>query len=406
MRAPRAEVVAHPAGRRFPGASDEARPLVRRTVGFARLLRDNGFPIGLAEARDALAFLQGADLSDRNGMRWGLRAILTASRADWRRFDELFDAWWLGRGMKRSARVSGDLARGGLKKRQGPAGPAGSFGPPDRVERGPGAGDAAVDGDMPGGGAATGDSLARTDFRHLEDPEQMARVEDLAERLAAKMRWRLTRRERLRRRGRRLDLRHTIHRNIRHGGTPVELAFRRRRDKPVKLVLLVDVSGSMSVYATFFLRFVRALSDRFRHAEPFVFHTRLVPIGPAMREKNLQKALDRMSLIAQGFSGGTRIGESLAAFNRDHAERVLDSRSVVIIVSDGYDTGEPERLGAEMARLRRRARRVVWLNPMIGWEGYEPVARGMQAALPHVDLFAPAHNLKSVAALEPWLARL
>ena len=316
----------------------------------------------------------------------------------------------MGRGMTALARVSATSpeACGGLK-----SAPGGRTGPPGSfvrrpVERGPAPATRRVDGDTPGGGAATATVLAkeRTYIRHLKTIREDGPGRGSGERVAAKMRWRLTRRERLRRRGRRLDLRRTIHRNIRHGGTPIELAFRRRRDKPVKLVLLVDVSGSMSVYATFFLRFVRTLSDRFRHAEPFVFHTRLVPIGPAMREKSLQKALDRMSLIAQGFSGGTRIGESLAAFNRDYAERVLDSRSVAIIVSDGYDTGEPERLGAEMARLKRRARRVVWLNPMIGWEGYEPVARGMQAALPHVDLFAPAHNLESVAALEPWLARL
>jgi uncharacterized protein with von Willebrand factor type A (vWA) domain len=118
------------------------------------------------------------------------------------------------------------------------------------------------------------------------------------------------------------------------------------------------------------------------------------------------RAVERLSLLAQGWSGGTRIGESLAAFNRFHAARVLHSRSVVIILSDGYDTGEPAALAAEMAALRKRARRIVWLNPMMGWKDYAPVAGGMQAALPHIDLFAPAHNLASLAALEPYLARL
>ena len=237
----------------------------------------------------------------------------------------------------------------------------------------------------------------------------MARVEDLAERLAAKMRWRLTpARAPASARPAARSPAHDPPQTSPHGGTPIELAFRRRRDKPVKLVLLVDVSGSMSVYATFFLRFVRTLSDRFRHAEPFVLPHAAGPDRPGdAGEEAFKKALDRIEPDRPGLlrrhpdrrkprppSTGTM------------RERVLDSRSVAIIVSDGYDTGEPERLGAEMARLKRRARRVVWLNPMIGWEGYEPVARGMQAALPHVDLFAPAHNLESVAALEPWLARL
>ncbi len=110
--------------------------------------------------------------------------------------------------------------------------------------------------------------------------------------------------------------------------------------------------------------------------------------------------------MAQGIGGGTRIGESLAAFNRWHARRVINSRTVVMIVSDGYDTGEPARLDEEMRRLRRRCRRIVWLNPLIGWRDYSPEARGMQAALPYVDLFAPAHNLESLAALEPYLARI
>ncbi len=110
--------------------------------------------------------------------------------------------------------------------------------------------------------------------------------------------------------------------------------------------------------------------------------------------------------MAEGWSGGTRIGESLATFNRSYAASVLNRRSVVVIVSDGYETGPPERLAGEMAALRLRARRIVWLNPMLGWRGYEPVTQGMVAALPHVDLFAPAHNLESLAALEPYLVGL
>jgi uncharacterized protein with von Willebrand factor type A (vWA) domain len=125
-----------------------------------------------------------------------------------------------------------------------------------------------------------------------------------------------------------------------------------------------------------------------------------------MRERDVTRALDRLSLLAQGVGGGTRIGESLAAFNRWHAKSVIHSRTCVMIISDGYDTGEPEVMAVEMHRLSRRCRRIVWLNPMIGWEGYQPSARGMQAALPFVDLFAPAHNLKSLAALEPYLAAL
>jgi uncharacterized protein with von Willebrand factor type A (vWA) domain len=214
------------------------------------------------------------------------------------------------------------------------------------------------------------------------------------------------RRERIRRHGRRLDLRRTIHRSISHGGTPLELAWRRRKPKPLRLVILLDASGSMNLYTAFFLRFIHGVVDAFREAEAFVLHTRLVHVSDSLRERDVTRAIDRLALMAEGIGGGTRIGESLATFNRWHAARVINSRTAVMILSDGYDTGEPERLANEMRRLRRRCRRIVWLNPLIGWEGYAPAARGIQAALPYVDLFAAAHSIESLAALEPYLARI
>ena len=255
-------------------------------------------------------------------------------------------------------------------------------------------------------GASRIEVLTTADMRHIVDPEDVAKTHALAARLAAKMRARLVRRERVRRSGRRLDLRRTIHRSISHGGTPIDLAWRRRKEKPLRLVVLLDASGSMSLYTAFFVRFLHGVVDSFREAEAFVFHTRLVHVSPSLRDRNVARAVDRLSLMAQGIGGGTRIGESLATFNRWHASRVINSRTALMIVSDGYDTGEPERLGQEMRRLRRRCRRIIWLNPLLGWKDYAPAARGMQAAMPHIDLFAPAHNLESLAALEPYLARM
>ena len=129
-------------------------------------------------------------------------------------------------------------------------------------------------------------------------------------------------------------------------------------------------------------------------------------VSPALREKDAGRAVERLALLATGIGGGTAIGDSLATFNRFHARRVINVRTALMIISDGYDTGEPARLEAEMRALRRRCRRIAWLNPMIGWRDYAPEARGMKAALPFVDLFAPAHNLDSLLALEPFLARL
>jgi uncharacterized protein with von Willebrand factor type A (vWA) domain len=220
------------------------------------------------------------------------------------------------------------------------------------------------------------------------------------------MRARLTRRARARARGRRLDLRTILRRSVAHGGEPIDLKFRRRKPKPLRLVVLLDASGSMEAYTAFFTRFLHAVSLSFRESEAFLFHTRIAHVSSALRERDPARALDRLALMAQGIGGGTKIGECLTTFNRWHAKRVIHSRSCVMILSDGYDTGAPELLECAMRGLRRRCKRIVWLNPLIGWEGYRPSARGMRAALPFVDLFAPAHNLESLAALEPYLARL
>ena len=256
------------------------------------------------------------------------------------------------------------------------------------------------------GGASAHDALATKDIAALIGERERAGAADLAERLARAMRARLTRRERARRRGRRLDLRATIRLSVARGGEPVDLKFRRRKIKPLRLVALLDASGSMETYVSFFTRFLHAVTQVFRESEAFFFHTRLAHVSSALKERDPARALDRLALMAAGVGGGTKIGECLTAFNRRHARRVIHSRTCVMIFSDGYDTGPPELLQSALRDLRRRCKRIVWLNPLTGRDGFSPSARGMQAALPYLDLFAPAHNLESLAALEPYLARI
>ena len=383
-------------------------PTRRRLAGFARTLRDNGFRVGLAETRDALALLASPAGTQPHALKPAYRALFCATHSDWERFDEIFDAYWRWEG-RRSARVlSGTPSTkpAPLKRIAEPSGREGPHGLPDHVQRGNDEGQTNAQGRGKREGASRAENLAATDLRHIVDPDDIEKAEALAERLARVMRARLVRRERARRRGRRLDLRRTIHRSVAHGGMPIDLTWRRRKDKPLRLVILLDASGSMNLYTAFFVRFVHGVVDAFREAEAFVFHTRLAHVSASLRDRDAARAVDKMALMAQGIGGGTKIGESLATFNRWHAKRVINSRTAVMIVSDGYDTGEPERLAEEMRRLRRRCRRIVWLNPLIGWRDYSPTARGMQAALPYVDLFAPAHNLESLAALEPYLARI
>ncbi|MGO1120560.1 vWA domain-containing protein [Rhodovibrionaceae bacterium A322] len=389
----------------YPLFDRAAYPVSHRLLGFARLLRRNGFALGNKETEDAGHLLSQLDLSKAAGLKAGLKTLFCSGPNDWLRFDELFDAYWLSKGLKQARSLVGQSAtaspRKDPRKGQGQSGPAQLF----DSQRGSGlSGSEAGEGQQ--AGASDVESLSSRDLRHLEDPAQLKAVDALAERLAARLRFRLGRREKRRRQGRRLDVRRVIHQSIATGGLPLRLAFRKRHPQPLKLVLLLDASGSMSLYSQFFLRFMSALLGQVHQAEAFVFHTRLVHVTPALREKNAERAIERMSLISQGWSGGTRIGDSLAAFNREHAKQVITRRTAVMILSDGYDTGKPELLAEEMARLGRRAKKIIWLNPMIGWRDYSPQAAGMAAALPHIDLFAPAHNLDSLAALEPYLARL
>jgi uncharacterized protein with von Willebrand factor type A (vWA) domain len=379
----------------------------KRLVTFVRVLRDHGLVIGLAETSDALRIMSAPGAARPQRLRSALRTLFCSRRSDLQKFDDAFDAFWFGRSSRSVTRMTG-------VPKKAPAGPAAARtgasdqpgdGVPDHVQRGESA-DASETGHGTREGASDAETLQQTDFRHIVAPEDIAAAHGIAARLAKNMRARLTRRMRACRRGQTLDLRRTIRNSVAHGGMPFELAHRRRRDKPLRLVVLLDASGSMSLYSAVFLRFMHGVLDCFREAEAFVFHTRLVHVSPALRERDPQRAVERLTLIAQGTGGGTRIGESLATFNRWHAKRVIHSRTCVMIVSDGYDTGSALQLGDEMAALRRRCRRIAWLNPMIGWQNYAPEAAGMKAALPYVDLFAPAHNLASLQALEPYLARI
>jgi uncharacterized protein len=377
----------------------------RQLAGFTRTLRTHGFRVGLAETRDALRILASPMAARPQSLAAAWRALFCATHSDWERFDAIFNAFWRGR----SRWVAGRLSTR-PRSEAAPATRRAPGVPPPGVARAvtqmPSAEADGTSGHAQREGASRAELLSTVDLRHIVDQHELAEAHALAERLARRMRARLVRRRQSQRRGARIDLRRTIHRSISHGGTPLDLVWHRRKEKPLRLVILLDASGSMSLYTSFFVRFLHGVVDTFREAEAFVFHTRLAHVSQSLRDRDASRAVERLALMAQGIGGGTRIGESLATFNRWHAARVVHSRTAVMIVSDGYDTGPPERLGAEMAQLRRRCRRIIWLNPLIGWQGYRPQARGMQAALPFVDLFAPAHNLASLAALESVLARI
>lgn len=383
-----------------PLRPERTDPLCARLIGFVRFLRSNGFGVGVREGLDALVVARHCELMDRQRLSWGLRSLMCASADQWQRFDGLFEAYWSPPNRSALVRSAASAPVDRLPGQRRGAGSGGAVADVDGV--GPGDHDEAGEG-ASRGGASSRESHGRTDFRFLHDGREMRAMEELAERLAKRMRRRLIRRQRVAQHGRRIHLRRTLRKSLRYGGTPLDLAFKTRRRLLPRLVLILDVSRSMSLYSYFFLRFARGLVEAFGDAHAFVLHTRLVHATDALRERDVTRLKEKLAALSLGWSGGTRIGDCLQSFNREYARRLIGSRSVVIVVSDGLDTGEPQVLAGEMARIRQRARRVLWLNPLIGREGYQPIAGGMQAALPFIDLFAPAHNLESLQALEPYI---
>jgi uncharacterized protein with von Willebrand factor type A (vWA) domain len=387
---------------RFP---ERASGPAERLAGFMAHLRLNGIPAGLGETETALAALGAVDTGRIGEVRSALRAICTGDADQEKRFDELFDAYWLNRGRKRdgtsvsnSERNMSATSGSNYLRAAGASDDEGDADTPDDGNEGAT--------DRPGTGrlvASKISNIEKTDLRKLMTPEDLAQAERVAERIARSIRDRRSRRRKAALHGDTLDMRKILRKSVHRGGEPIELFRKARPDRPVNIVAILDVSGSMTVYARVFLAFLKGLISADQRTDAYLFHTQLVRISDALRDNDTMRAVNRLSIMAKGFGGGTKIGANLKQFNAQYAAQSVNGRSVVIILSDGYDTNPPEMIDEALARLKRRGARIVWLNPLKGWEGYEPVARGMAAAMPHLDQFAAANTLADLAALEPWL---
>jgi uncharacterized protein with von Willebrand factor type A (vWA) domain len=246
------------------------------------------------------------------------------------------------------------------------------------------------------------EQLAERDFASL-DPAEADRLAYLVTQIAKRLVTRPSRRRQAARRGREIDLRRTIRSNFQYGGLPVELARRKRRRRRGPIVVLCDVSRSMAVYSRFLLQFVYGLQNTPGRVESFVFSTRLHRVTERFRHRPADQVFREIRTLARAWAGGTRIGHSLSAFVRGYGPRVLTKRTVVIILSDGLDTGDLDELDRAMAGIRWAAGKIIWLNPLAGDVRYEPLAGGMRTALPYLDVFAAAHNLISLAQLREQL---
>jgi uncharacterized protein len=375
-----------------PGAAvpAEARrasgAVLERLTTLAAFMRTGGVRIGTGEIEAAARALRAIDASQRGDVFLALRAVLCSKRTDYPVFDMAFSATFGEPGTEGPDRAG--LPRGAELVVPRVAAPPPEGAQPNRV------GEAEV---RPAAYSEV-ELLHEKDFAAYTDVER-AQARAIIMRLAQHMPMREARRTRAtRRRGVRPDLQATVRASLRHAGEPLDRRWRAHMQGPRKLVLVCDVSGSMAPYARMLLQYLHAAVATHRRVEAFVFGTRLTRITHELGIRDPDRALDRASAAVVDWSGGTRIGESLSTLNRVHGRR-LGRGSVIVVLSDGWDRGDPALLAAEMARLRRSAHRVIWLNPLKAAPDYEPLARGMAAALPHTDHFLAGNSLRSLAEL-------
>jgi uncharacterized protein with von Willebrand factor type A (vWA) domain len=370
--------------------------LVRHLAVFAQALRERGIPVALSDEADALAALTLVDVADRAEVRRALRVALKVRRRHAAAFDELFERLW--------APESGEAATAVVNAARDRRVPHGR---PARRLAAAGAGDGERgERDVPSGDAPAYSPEALLRRKSFEEctPDDLAAMERLLSGLASRLATRPSRRL-VPTRGRgRHDPRRSFRRALATDGEFLEFARRSRAIEEPRLVVLCDTSGSMDAHTRFVLTFLLALKKAARRTEVFAFNTALTRLTPWMVPGRIAQTLDRLSAGVPDWSGGTRIGECLAAFVDRYLDGTVDRRTVVVIVSDGLDRGDTAELVSAMRAIRSRARRVLWLNPLLSDPRYEPTARGMAAALPYVDRLLPAHNLESLERVLPLVA--
>jgi uncharacterized protein with von Willebrand factor type A (vWA) domain len=365
-------------------------------VDLARRLRDAGLPVGVGQTGCLAEALTLVDARARRQVQLAARATLLCRREDLGLFDQVFDAWWAPEGAA-APRKTPQAPRHDPRAFHGTALKAWMA---ERARET----DPEVEVSREARAASAAELLGRRDFATLTEGELEALRRAIAE-LRLDLTLRRTRRRVSSRRGDQVDLRRALRTLARWGAVPI-LRRRARRWKRRPLVVLADVSGSMELYARLVLQFLHGLTRRLAYTETFAFGTRLTRITPALRLTDPDAALREATQGVVDFGGGTRIGESLARFNRQFAGRVLRRGAVVLVVSDGWEVGDVARLRAELTLLKRRCHRLVWLNPMMGSPSFQPLAAGVAAAQELADDCLPIHNLDSLKALGRHLGRL
>lgn len=376
-----------------------AKAFAPNLLAFVRLLRRAGLRVGPGDALSAAEALTISGLESREEVRAALRATLVRKREQFEIFDAAFHLFW--RDPER-ARAAAALAMLDAQKPEEKAKPGGRrlaeamMGdrpppPPPEVPEQPIQLDAALT-------VSERERLQTMDFEAMSALE-LAEAKREIRKLALPLDERPTRRFREHPRGARTDLKATIRRSLREGGEMLTIARRRRVVRPPPLVAICDISGSMARYAQVMLHFLHAVTNERERVASFLFGTRLTNVTRQLRHRDAEVAFEMVAKLVPDWSGGTRIGEALHRFNRDWSRRVLGQGAVVLLITDGLDRDGAAGLAEETERLHHSCRRLIWLNPLLRWEGFQPKSAGIRAMLPHVHEFRPVHNLASLRDL-------
>lgn len=365
-------------------------------VKFSQFVRSKGMKVGVQETSHALEVAQLGLIKTPQSFKNALSAVFCHCKEDKVIFHKLFDEFWLREDDgKRKGKMKMHVER--ITKSVNQRTSIMMMG----RQKNESENDELKDSQTTSGASLT-NRLRKTDLSKITEVDYEL-LEELADKLWKQMHLRLSRRRKNSNKPELLNLRQTIRQNVANGGEMINLSFKKKKRRKPRLLVLLDVSGSMDKYSLFLLRFIYALRQNFAQLEAFLFSTQMVHITDLVKQKITPKDLRALSVRANSWASGTKIGNCFKDFNENFAPRTLNSNTLVLILSDGLDTGTPEVLNAELKKISKKARKLIWLNPLKGMQGYEPTARGMQAAMPHVDVFNSAHSLDSLLALEQYL---
>lgn len=379
-----------------------------RLLDFNHHMFAHGFNTSFDQATQSLEGLQHIDLSKIQEWKNALKSIYCYNFETFEKFDELFDSFWTNEGRKKTT-----VQRQNNNKNNKTINTRSILAPPEQGTLDNDSTNKSMtnnENDMEVSSNAVSKITAsfienkkKTDLKELIDSDLQKRIHSAVLKIAKSIKHKRSRRLLADRKGAKLDLRKIVSKSLAYEGYPIKLYKKSKPKKPMRIVSILDISGSMKVYSQIFLTFVKGLVGVDQSADVYLFHTRLMRVTEYLKENDTLNAVNRISLLTEGFSGGTKIGKSLKEFNNIYSKKNVNGRTVVIIISDGYDTGNPKIVSQELEKLKKRNCKIIWLNPLLGWENYEPVASSMKEASPYLDLFAPCSTIEDLENLEKEL---